>query len=125
MRSSRSSLLELLLLMGKMNVPEIANNLGGRLQMKCTACGSSSLVVGTIISSADGSTPGFYPSDMPAFKRIFGIGSRAVQAYGCVHCRNLQFTVEFSERDLERYQEFEGEQPDVLERINSNPKKIG
>jgi hypothetical protein len=36
----------------------------------------------------------------------------------------LQFTVEFSERDLERYQEFEGEQPDVLERINSNPKKL-
>jgi hypothetical protein len=48
------------------------------------------------------------------FERIFGIGSRAVQAYGCVHCRNLQFTVEFSE----------GEQPDVLERINSNPKKL-
>jgi len=92
--------------------------------MKCTACGSSSLVVGTIMV-ADGSTPGFYPSDAPALKRIFGIGSRPVQAYACVHCRNLQFTVEFSERDLERYQEFEGEQPDVLERINSNPKKLG
>jgi hypothetical protein len=92
--------------------------------MKCTACGSSSLVVGTVMGSADGSTFGFYPSDMPAFKRIFMIGSRAVQAYACVHCRNLQFTVEFSERDLERYQEFEGEQPDVLERINSNPKKL-
>ena len=92
--------------------------------MKCTACGSSSLVVGTIMSSGDGSTPVFCPSDMPTLKRIFGIGSRAVEAYGCVHCRNLQFTVEFSERDLERYQEFEGEQPDVLERINSSPKKL-
>jgi hypothetical protein len=92
--------------------------------MKCTACGSSSLVEGTVIGAGDGSTFGFYPSDMPALKRIFGIGSRAVQAYGCVRCRNLQFTVEFSERDLERYQEFEGEQPDVLERINSNPKKL-
>jgi hypothetical protein len=92
--------------------------------MKCTACGSSSLVAGAVIGAADGSTFGFYPSDMPALKRIFGIGSRAVQAYACVHCRNLQFTVEFSERDLERYQEFEGEQPDVLERINSNPKKL-
>jgi hypothetical protein len=91
--------------------------------MKCTACGSSSLVAGTIMGG-DGSTPGFCPSDMPAFKRIFGIGSRAIQAYGCVRCRNLQFTVEFSDRDLERYQEFEGEQPDVLERINSNPKKL-
>ena len=93
-------------------------------KMKCTACGSSSLVAGTVIDAGDGSTFGFYPSDMPAFKRIFGIGSKAVQAYGCVHCRNLQFTVDFSERDLARYQEFEGEQPDVLERINSNPKKL-
>ena len=92
--------------------------------MKCTACGSSSLVEGTVLGSADGATFRFYPSDVPTLKRIFGIGSRAVQAYGCVHCRNLQFTVEFSERDLERYQEFEGEQPDVLERINSDPKKL-
>src|SRR4030095_5981258 len=86
-------------------------------KMKCTACGSLSLVEGTVIGAADGSTFGFYPSDTPALKRIFVIGSRAVQAYGCVRCRNLQFTVEFSERDLERYQEFEGEQPNVLERI--------
>jgi hypothetical protein len=92
--------------------------------MKCTACGSSSLVVGTIMGG-DGTTPGFSPSDMPALKRIFGIGNRAIQAYGCVHCRNLQFTVEFTERDLERYQQFEGQQPDVLERINSDPKKLG
>ena len=92
--------------------------------MKCIACGSSSLVVGKIIMGGDGSTPGFYPSDTPVLKRIFGIGSRAIQAYGCVHCRNLQFTVEVSERDLVRYQEFEGEQPDVLERINANPKKL-
>ena len=79
--------------------------------------------MGTIMGG-DGSAPGFLPSDIPALKRIFGIGSRAIQAYGCVHCRNLQFSVEFTERDLERYQQFEGEQPDVLERINSNPKKL-
>lgn len=91
--------------------------------MKCTACGSSSLVMGTIMNT-DGSTPGFYPSDIASLKRIFGIGNRSIQAYGCVHCGNLQFSVEFSERDKERYQQFEGEQPDVLERINSNPKKL-
>lgn len=91
--------------------------------MKCTACGSSSLVVGAIMGG-DGSPPGFYPSDVPTLKRIFGVGNRPIQAYACVHCRNLQFTVEFKERDLERYQEFEGQQPDVLERINSNPKKL-
>lgn len=91
--------------------------------MKCTACGSSALVAGTIMGG-DGTMPTFCPSDIPALKRTFGIGSRAIQAYGCVHCRNLQFAVEFKERDLERYQEFEGEQPGVLERINSNPKKL-
>lgn len=91
--------------------------------MKCNACGSSSLVVGTIVGG-DGTNPSFYPSDMPAVKRIFGIGSKAIQAYGCVHCRNLQFTVEFTERDFERYQQFEGEQPGVLERINSDPRKL-
>lgn len=91
--------------------------------MKCTACGSSALVVGKFIGG-DGTNPSFSPSDTPALKRIFGFGSKAIQAYGCTHCRNLQFTVEFSERDLERYQEFEGEQPDVLERINSTPKKL-
>lgn len=91
--------------------------------MKCTACGSSSIVMGTIMGG-DGSAPGFIPSDVAALKRIFGIGTRKIQAYACVHCRNLQFTVDFSEQDLERYQEFEGEQPDVLERINSDPKKL-
>lgn len=33
-------------------------------------------------------------------------------------------STKFTERDLERYQEFEGQQPDVLERINSDPKKL-
>ena len=36
-----------------------------------------------------------------------------------LHCQHLQLAVEFSESDLERYQQFEGEQPNVLERINS------
>jgi hypothetical protein len=76
------------------------------------------------VIGGDLSEVGFYASDLPSVKRIFGIGSRAVQAYGCVHCKNLQFTVEFSQSDVERYQEFEGEQPDVLERINSSPKKL-
>jgi len=72
----------------------------------------------------DGSALGFYPSEGPVLKRMFGIGGKDIHAFGCVHCQNLQFTVEFSESDLERYQEFEGEQPDVLERINSDPKKL-
>ena len=66
----------------------------------------------------------FYASDSPALKRALGMGSKPVQAYGCVRCKNLQFTVKFDERDLERYLQFEGEQPGVLERINSDPKKL-
>ena len=73
---------------------------------------------------SDGSPLSFYLSDRSIIKRIFGIGSRTVQAYGCVNCRNLQFSVKFSDGDLERYQQFEGEQPGVLERINSDPKKL-
>ena len=92
--------------------------------MKCTACGSSSLVEGAVLGG-DLSAFGFYASDLPSLKRIFGMGSRAIQSYGCVHCKNLQFSVEFSASDLERYQQFEGEQPGVLERINSHPKKLG
>lgn len=90
--------------------------------MKCTACGSSSLVEGDVIDS-NGSPLGFSPSDLPMFKRIFGMSNRALKAYGCVHCHNLQFGVQFSEKDFERYQQFEGEQPGVLERISSDPKK--
>ena len=91
--------------------------------MKCIACGSASLIDGTVRDSNGGAVR-FYLSDLPILKRIFGIGNRAVQAYGCVHCGNLQFTVDFTERDLERYQQFEGEQPDVLARINSDPKQL-
>jgi hypothetical protein len=72
----------------------------------------------------DGTPPGFYLKEGPLLKRIFGFGSRSIQAFGCVNCRNLQFNVVFSEKDLERYQQFEGEQPGVLERINSDPKEL-
>ena len=52
---------------------------------------------------------------------MFGVGTRKIRAYGCVHCQHLQLAVDFSEKDLVRYQQFEGEQPGVLERINSEP----
>jgi DNA-directed RNA polymerase subunit RPC12/RpoP len=83
----------------------------GLKTMKCPACGSKALVEGN-------------PSDVPLLKRMFGIGNRGVRVYACVHCGNLQLAVEFNEHDLERYQQFEGEQPGVLERINSEPKKL-
>ena len=90
--------------------------------MKCIACGSEALIEGTIRDS-NGSPVGFSPCNLPTLKLIFGIGSREVRAYGCIHCQSLQLAVGFNEKDLERYQQFEGQQPDVLERLNSNPKK--
>ncbi len=84
------------------------------------ACGSSFLVEGTL-SDGNGTAGFFKPRDVPLLKRLFGFGRRGVRAYGCVHCQYLQFAVMFSKSDLERYQQFEGEQPNVLERINSEP----
>lgn len=72
----------------------------------------------------DGSNPSFHPSDAALLKRIFGVGGRNITAYGCIRCQNLQFMVNFRDEDRERYVEFEGEQPSVLERINTAPKGL-
>ena len=93
-------------------------NLVRRAQdMKCVVCGSTSLIGGAL-QSEDASKIGFQPDDAPAFKRAMALGRRRVRAYGCVHCQHLQLAVEFTEEDIERYQQFEGRQPGVLERIN-------
>ena len=88
--------------------------------MKCVACGSTALVEGTLIEISDG----FKPKELSIWKSMFGVGTRKVRAYGCVHCQHLQLAVSFSEQDLQRYQQFEGEQPGVLERINSEPREV-
>lgn len=88
--------------------------------MRCAACGSTALVGGILIG-IDGSLIGFQPSHAPWLKRIFAVGNRGVRAHGCLHCEHLQLAVEFSDSDREQYQQFEGEQPNVLERINPDP----
>jgi hypothetical protein len=89
--------------------------------MKCSACGSTALVEGHL-QGEDASKIGFQPSDAPAFRRVFALGRRKIRAYGCVHCQHLQLAVEFTEEDVERYRQFEGQQPGVLERINPGPE---
>lgn len=91
--------------------------------MKCLACGSESLVGGTIFDS-NGAKVLFKLDDTPMWKSLFGAGTRGIRAYGCVHCGHLQLAVDFTEKDLLQYQQFEGEQPGVLERINSEPEKL-
>jgi len=92
--------------------------------MKCVACGSAALVEGTVVDSSDGGTSRFVPKELSIWKSMVGLGTREVRAYGCIHCQHLQLAVSFSEEDLQRYQQFDGEQPGVLERINSEPRKI-
>ena len=87
--------------------------------MKCVACGSEVLVGGTILENSGGGTLNFRFDDVPMWKSIFGVGMRGVRAYGCVHCQHLQLAVDFNDEDLLRYQQFEGEQPGILERLDS------
>ena len=87
--------------------------------MNCNSCGSSNVIEGTILeSSSGGNLSLFVPNDKPLYKKIFGIGGNKILSFACVHCGNLQLMVEFSEKDRERYIEFEGRQPSLLERIN-------
>ena len=88
--------------------------------MKCLACGGEAMVSGTILDSSSGGKTVFRIDDVPMWKSMFGVGTRTVRAYGCVHCQNLQLAVDFSEKDRNRYRQFEGEQPGILERINSD-----
>ena len=93
--------------------------------MKCIACGSEAMIEGTVRDNDGGAEVRFYPGNRSLLKQLFfPSGTRKVRAYGCLHCQNLQLGVDFNENDLANYQQFEGEQPDVLERINSDPKKL-
>ena len=92
--------------------------------MKCLACGSEAVVGGTLLDTGGGGGVAFKLDDVRTWKSLFGVGTRPVRAYGCVHCQHLQLAVDFSEKDRLRYQQFEGEQPGVLERINTEPRKL-
>jgi hypothetical protein len=93
--------------------------------VKCLACGNEALVAGTVMETGGGGSVAFRLDDVSTLKSIFGVGTRSIRAYGCLHCQHLQLAVDFTEKDLRQYQQFEGEQPDVLERINSEPRNFG
>jgi len=68
------------------------------------------MVKGTILgltgnASSTGST-GFIPEETPFFKKWFTMSGREIQSYGCIHCGNLQFLIDFSEEDKQHYLEF-------------------
>ncbi len=65
----------------------------------------------------------FRMDETPLWKSLFGVGTRNVRAYGCVHCQHLQLAVDFTEQDQKKYQQFEREQPGILDRLNSETEK--
>ena len=91
--------------------------------MKCLACGGESLVGGTVYDNSSVGNAVFKLDDVPIWKSLFGLGTRNVRAHGCVHCGHLQLSVDFSEKDRLRIQQFEGEQPGILERLASETDK--
>lgn len=78
--------------------------------MRCNGCGNSSLIEGDFVHSSDVGQTRFIPSGKSKLKSALGIGSRPVRCYGCPRCGNMQWTIEFSEEDMKKYQSFEGEQ---------------
>jgi hypothetical protein len=93
--------------------------------LKCVACGSESLVEGAVASGSGTDDLMFRPGPQSFLKAMFGIGSRPVRAYGCARCGHLQLGVKFTEEDLRRFLEFDGQQPGVLERLSEEPESGG
>ena len=87
--------------------------------MKCIACGSTNLIEGKILDESGGTKLSFKPLEVSMWKAVFGIGVREISALACLHCGNLHLNVDFSDEDRDRYLKFEGQQPALLERIES------
>lgn len=87
--------------------------------MNCVACGSTNTIEGKILDESGGTKFSFKPLEVSMWKAVFGIGVREISVRACVHCGHLQMNVNFSDEDRRRYLKFEGQQPDLLERIES------
>lgn len=85
--------------------------------MECVRCGATAVVEGSLMDTGGGGGLAFLFKDISKLKSIFGAGSRKINAHACLHCSHIELTVEFTEKDRKRYQEFDGPQP-ALDRIN-------
>ncbi len=75
------------------------------------------MIEGSVMEMTGGGSISFLRSKTSFFKSIFGSGTRKINAHACLHCSHLELTVEFTEKDRKHYQEFDGPQPSVLDRI--------
>ncbi len=79
--------------------------------MKCVACGSANLIEGSTVDEMGSMSEAFKPREVSTLKAAFGWGIRKVNAHACARCGHLQFSVEFTDEDRQKYLKFEGEQP--------------
>lgn len=86
--------------------------------MECVRCGATAIVEGSLMETTAGGGISFLSKDISFLKQIFGKSSRKINAHACLHCSHLELTVEFTEKDRKRFQEFDDPQPGVLDRIN-------
>ena len=86
--------------------------------MECVRCGATAIIEGSLMETTGGGNVAFLSKSTSFFKQIFGISRRKISAHACLHCSHLELTVEFTEKDRQRYQKFDGPQPGVLERID-------
>ena len=86
--------------------------------MECVRCGATAMIEGSLTESSTAGEVNFISNEISYMKRMFSVGNRKVKAYACLHCSHLELMVEFTESDRQRYQEFDGPQPGVLDRIS-------
>lgn len=87
--------------------------------MNCIACGSTNLIEGKILDEAGSAKFTFKPLEVSMWKAVFGYGVQEISVYACVHCGHLHLNANFSDEDRKNYPKFEGQQPDLLKRIES------
>ena len=85
--------------------------------MECVRCKATAMIEGSLMEGSGGGDVYFCAKERSLMKRIFSLGSRKIKAYACLHCSHLELMVEFTDKDRKRYQEFDGPQPGVLDRI--------
>lgn len=86
--------------------------------MECVRCGATAMLEGSFMEGSSGGDVYFCSKDTSYMKRIFAVGNRKIKAFACLHCSHLELMVEFTDKDRKRYQEFEGPQPGLLDRIS-------
>ena len=85
---------------------------------ECVRCGAKAVIDGSLMDTGGGGGVAFLSSGRSFFKQIFGAGSRKILAYACLHCSHVELIVDFTDKDRRRYQQFDGPQPGVIERID-------